>query len=74
MDLRNLTFEFDKSNELIVSLNEHRKINQEDASMIIRQLFDNACMEAGLSSDPKNMISRINKMMKKIIESSDKTA
>jgi hypothetical protein len=56
----------------MVSLNEHRKENQDDASMIIRQLFDNACMEAGLSSDPKNMINRINQMMRKIISKKEK--
>lgn len=43
-ELKNITFEFDKTNDLIVKLNEHRKDNQEEASMIIRQLFDNACM------------------------------
>ena len=35
--------------------------------MIIRQLFDNACIESGLDSDPKSMIQRINKMMMQII-------
>ena len=68
MQLRNLTFEFDKSNELIVKLNEYRKASPEDASLVIRQLFDNACIEAGLENDGKNMIRRINKMMMKIIE------
>jgi hypothetical protein len=36
--------------------------------MIIRQLFDNACMESGLENDAKSMISRINKMMIRIIQ------
>lgn len=35
--------------------------------MIIRQLFDNACMESGLENDSKNMIKRINQMMLNII-------
>ena len=48
MDLKNLTFEFDKENEIIVKLNDHRKVNPENASLIIRQLFDNACIEVGL--------------------------
>jgi len=73
-ELKNITFEFDKNNELIVKLNEHRKQNSEEASLIVRQLFDNACMEAGLESDSKNMINRINKLMLKIIETrADKT-
>lgn len=66
--MRNITFEYDKSNELIVKLNEHRKDNPDQASLIIRQLFDNACMESGLENDAKSMINRINKMMLKIIE------
>ena len=55
-----------------MKLNEHRKENQEEASMIVRQLFDNACMESGLENDAKSMISRINKMMSKIIEEGKK--
>jgi HSP90 family molecular chaperone len=67
-ELRNITFEYDKSNELIVKLNDYRKEHQDEASMIIRQLFDNACMESGLENDAKSMISRINKMMIRIIQ------
>lgn len=56
----------------MVQLNEHRKENQEQASMIIRQLFDNACMESGLENDSKNMIKRINQMMLNIIHEKEK--
>ena len=66
--MRNLTFEYDKNNDLIVKLNEYRKVSPDLASMIIRQLFDNACIEAGLENDGKNMIQRINKLMLKIID------
>jgi hypothetical protein len=48
MTLQNLTFEFDPSDPLIVKLNEFRKVNVEQASMVVRQIFDNCCMEAGL--------------------------
>ncbi len=72
-DLKNITFQFDKSNEMILKLNEHRKDNPEVASLIIRQLFDNACIEAGLQSDYKSMIGRINKLMSKVIDSKPKT-
>lgn len=67
MDLRNITFEFDKSNELIMQLNEFRKGNPEEASLVVRQLFDNACIEAGLESDNRSMVQRINKLMLKVI-------
>lgn len=67
MELRNITFEFDKANELMVNLNEFRKNSPEEASLVIRQLFDNACIEAGLEGDSKNMVQRINKLMMKVI-------
>lgn len=35
---------------------------------MVRQLFDNACIEAGLESDSKNMVQRINKLMMKVID------
>jgi HSP90 family molecular chaperone len=66
--LRDITFEFDKANELMVRLNEFRKDTPEEASLVVRQLFDNACIEAGLESDSKNMVSRINKLMMKVID------
>jgi HSP90 family molecular chaperone len=63
-----LTFEFDKNNELLSKLNKYRREDADEASLIIRQLFDNACLEAGLESDSKNMINRINKLLGKIID------
>ena len=71
MELRNLTFEYDKNNDLIVKLNEFRKKSPENANLIIRQLFDNACIEAGLEGDGKSMVKRINQMMIKIIDSKE---
>lgn len=68
MDLRNITFEFDRKNDIIVKLNDFRKNSPDEASLIVRQLFDNACIEAGLESDAKGMVKRINQLMLKIIE------
>jgi hypothetical protein len=52
----------------MVNLNEFRKNSPEEASLVVRQLFDNACIEAGLESNSKNMVQRINKLMMKIID------
>jgi hypothetical protein len=68
MDLRNITFEYDRKNDIIVKLNEFRKTSPDEASLIVRQLFDNACIESGLESDSKGMVKRINQLMLKIIE------
>jgi hypothetical protein len=67
MSLHNLTFEFDPSDPLIVKLNDFRKVNVEHASMVVRQIFDNCCIEAGLESDAKNMVKRLNSIMLKFI-------
>lgn len=48
MALQNLTFEYDPTDPLIVKLNNFRKTSNEHANMIIRQIFDNCCIEAGL--------------------------
>jgi hypothetical protein len=33
---------------MIVLLNEYRKGHPDEACMIVRQIFDNACLEAGI--------------------------
>ena len=53
---------------MIFKLNEFRKQNPDFASMIVRQIFDNCCMEAGLESDGKKMVKRINSLMEKIMD------
>lgn len=57
---------------MIVKLNDFRKVDNQNASMIARQIFDNCCIEAGLESDAKNMIKRINNLMEKIIDDGSK--
>ena len=53
---------------MIVKLNEFRKQNADFASLIVRQVFDNCCLEAGLESDGKKMVKRINSLMEKIMD------
>ena len=36
--------------------------------MVIRQIFDNSCMESGIESDGKNMIRRVNQMLNQIVD------
>ncbi len=40
--------------------------------MVVRQIFDNCCIEAGLESDAKNMIKRINILLEKMIDDGTK--
>lgn len=44
IDLRNLTFEFNPNDPLIVKLNDFRKKDAETASLVARQIFDNCCV------------------------------
>lgn len=68
MTLQNLTFEYNPGNPIIFKLNELRKNNQQVASMITRQIFDNCCIEAGLESDAKAMVNRINEIMTSLMD------
>jgi hypothetical protein len=63
-----LTFEFDPKNDLMLKLNEFRKVNAEGASLVARQLFDNCCLEAGIESDGKAMVKRINTLLNKYLD------
>lgn len=71
-DLRNLTFEYNPKDELMIKLNEFRKVNSENASLIARQIFDNCCLEAGIEGDGKSMVKRINSLMSKYLETLNK--
>lgn len=55
-----------------MKLNEFRKENPDFASLIVRQIFDNCCMEAGLESDGKKMVKRINSLMERIMDDAKK--
>lgn len=51
----------------MINLNEFRKQNPQDASLIIRQIFDNCCMEVGLENNTVNMLNRINEILGKVM-------
>ena len=60
---KNLTFEINPNHELIIKLNQTRKINPKFASMLLRQLLDNTMITAGILTDIKQFINRINKII-----------
>ena len=60
---KNLTFEINPNHELIIKLNQTRKINPKFASMLLRQLLDNTMISAGILTDIKQFINRINKII-----------
>ena len=52
----------------MIKLNEFRKVDSEGASLVARQLFDNCCLEAGIESDGKTMVKRINTLLNKYLD------
>ena len=47
-----------------------RKIDSNLASVLVRQLLDNTMLSAGLVSDPKSFLTRVNKLMAYILNQS----
>ncbi|CDJ51169.1 heat shock protein 90, putative [Eimeria brunetti] len=57
------TLELNPSHELITSLYHLRTSNADVAKLLVEQLFDNACVAAGIMEEPKSMLGRLNKLM-----------
>ena len=71
-DLKNLTFEINPSHEIMIGISELRKSDNETASILLKQIFDNCCVEANLETDKNDFIPRINKLMKKLLDHENK--
>ncbi|CDJ35010.1 heat shock protein 90, putative [Eimeria mitis] len=57
------TLELNPSHELVTSLYHLRSSNPDVAKLLVEQLFDNACVAAGIMEEPKSMLGRLNKLM-----------
>ena len=66
---KNLTLEINPHHEIIVKLNRMRKTDSNLASVVVRQLLDNTMLTAGMINDPKNFITRVNKLINHILSS-----
>jgi HSP90 family molecular chaperone len=58
------TLEINPNHDIMVHLNTVRKNNIGLASDVIRQVFDNALIQAGIIEDATPMISRMNRILK----------
>jgi len=65
---KNLTLEINPNHEIISKLNALRKTNLKVASMIARQILDNTMVSAGLVSDTKSYVNRVNKLLLHVLE------
>lgn len=64
---KNLTLEINPNHEIIVKLNKMRKNDSNLASVVVRQMLDNTMLTAGMITDPKNFITRVNKLITHIL-------
>jgi TNF receptor-associated protein 1 len=60
---KNLTMEINPNHEIIVKLNQMRKTDVSIAAIIVRQLLDNSMLAAGITTDTRSVINRINKLI-----------
>lgn len=63
MQEQTLTLEVNPTHEIVVKLNEMRKTDITVANMLARQVLDNALLSAGMVSDVKDVVKRINQLM-----------
>ncbi|OEH76337.1 heat shock protein [Cyclospora cayetanensis] len=57
------TLELNPSHELVTSLYHLRTTNPDVATLLVEQLFDNACVAAGIMEEPKSMLPRLNELL-----------
>lgn len=73
METPRLTLEINLRHPFIQKLNELREKNNEVATLLAEQMYDNCCISAGLMNDPRNMIPRLNNMMNLLVEFGEKS-
>lgn len=66
---QSLTLEVNPSHDIIVKLNEMRKTDIQVANMVARQVLDNALLSAGMVSDIKQVVQRINQLILHVYDS-----
>jgi HSP90 family molecular chaperone len=69
MDMNsNVTFEINPNHELIVKLNQLRKVDPQVASLLVRQLLDNTMIASGMLNDSKNFVDRVYRLMNLVLD------
>ena len=53
---------------IIRKLSKLHTVDTELAGLLAEQLFDNAMVSAGVSEDPRSMVSRLNTLLEKVLE------
>ncbi|CRH00050.1 heat shock protein 90, putative [Plasmodium relictum] len=63
--LQNLpaTLELNPSHTIVTSIYHLKNTNQEVAKLLVQQLYDNACIAAGILEDPRSLLSKLNELL-----------
>jgi molecular chaperone HtpG len=59
--------EFNTRHNLILRLQQMRQTDEALAAKVAEQLYDNACVAAGLLEDPRSMLKRLNELLEQVL-------
>ncbi|PFH38800.1 putative heat shock protein 75 [Besnoitia besnoiti] len=58
-----VTLELNPHHQIVISLYHLQRSNSDVAKMLVEQLYDNACIAAGIMEDPRCMLERLNHLL-----------
>jgi len=62
-----VTLELSADHHILTTLHTIRSSNETVATMAVEQLFDNACIAAGVLDEPRTLLDRLNKVVEMLI-------
>ncbi|GAW80950.1 heat shock protein 90 [Plasmodium gonderi] len=57
------TLELNPSHTIITSIYHLKSSNQEVSKLLVQQLYDNACIAAGILEDPRSLLTKLNELL-----------
>ncbi|KYN96513.1 heat shock protein 90, putative [Plasmodium reichenowi] len=57
------TLELNPSHTIVTSIYHLKNTNQDVAKLLVQQLYDNACIAAGILEDPRSLLSKLNELL-----------
>ncbi|SOV78035.1 heat shock protein 90, putative [Plasmodium sp. gorilla clade G3] len=57
------TLELNPSHTIVTSIYHLKNTNEEVAKLLVQQLYDNACIAAGILEDPRSLLSKLNELL-----------
>ncbi|CAA9988206.1 heat shock protein 90, putative [Plasmodium knowlesi strain H] len=57
------TLELNPSHTIVTSIFHLKNTNQDVAKLLVQQLYDNACIAAGILEDPRSLLTKLNELL-----------